>query len=474
MKKHRTMWRILCVIIAILYFSICVQATQIQNNSEQDTVFQEEENIGIDATTTLLGVEKLVDNVQSAVLFEANSNTLMYTWKADAKMRPASFVKILTALIAVEEGNLSDVVTVSESAVSSVPHGAVSADLQAGEQLTLEDLLYCMMVGSANDAAAVIAEHLSGGQAAFVQKMNDYAQGIGCTNTQFTNPHGLHDDQQFTTARDAARILAAAVKNEAFFTIFTAKQHTVAATNKSDLRSMQTGNFLVDPTSKLYYDARVLGGRTGVTEDGKRCLASVADHNGMRLICVVMGTESEYQEDGYSAISIGGYKETTALLDAGSNGFKTAQIIYENQALRQITVASGDSDVIVGPQTSVITILPENVSSENLTFRYSDLPLQAPVQAGQKVSHLQVWNGNMCVAQADLYAMNSVGQINDLLVLQNSGNGNRIVTTILLVAVCIACVAFVALFAVRGVGKLKMFIANRRKNRYHRSHRRSR
>ena len=230
----------------------------------------------------------------------------------------------------------------------------------------------------------------------------------------------------------------------------------------------------MDPTSKLYYDARVLGGRTGVTEDGKRCLASVADHNGMRLICVVMGTESEYQEDGYSAISIGGYKETTDLLDAGSNGFKTAQIIYENQALRQIAVANGDSDVVIGPQTSVITILPENVSSENLTFRYSDLPLQAPVQAGQKVSHLQVWNGNMCVAQADLFAMNSVGQTNDLLVQQGSGDGNRIVTTILLIAVCIVGAACLVLFAVRGVSKIRMLIANRRKNRYHRSHRRSR
>lgn len=467
MKKRGTIWRIMCFMIVVLYLPICVYGTQAATNAEN-------EGLGIDATTTLLGNEKLVDNVQAAALFEANSGTLMYAWKADAKMYPASLVKILTALIAVEEGNLSDVVTVSEGAVSSIPHGAVSADLQTGEQLSLEALLYCMIVGSANDAAAVIAEHISGNQTAFVQKMNDYAQTLGCKNTQFTNPHGLHDEAQYTTARDMARILAAAVENEQFLTIFTTKQHTVAATNKSDIRSLLTGNFLVDSTSKLYYDERVLGGRTGVTEDGRRCLASVSEHNGMRLICIVMGTESEYQEDGYSAISIGGYKETTALLDAGSKGYKTAQIIYENQALRQCEVANGDSVVVMGPKTSVITILPENVSLSDLTFRYNDQALQAPVQAGQKVSDLQVWNGNICVAQADLYAMNAVGQANELLVSEGSDQKGNIVQTVLIVTISVVAVVLVVLFSVRSIRKVRLIAANKRKNRYHRSHRRSR
>lgn len=478
MKKSKLFRRILCILLLLIYIPVCAYATQVSDDVQETpgngAGSLSGENLGIDATATLLGSEKLVDNVQAAILFEANSGTLMYTWKADAKMYPASLVKILTALIAIEKGTPSDIVTVSESAVASVPVGAVSADLVAGEQISLENLLYCMMVGSANDAAAVIAEHISGSQAEFVQLMNVYAQELGCSNTKFTNPHGLHDTEQYTTARDITRIFAEAVKNDFFLTVFTTKEHTIEATNKSERRVLLTGNYLVDSTSKLYYDARVLGGRTGVTEDGRRCLASVAEHNGMRLLCVVMGTESEYQEDGYSAISIGGYRETTTLLDAGSSGFKTAQIIYANQALRQCAVDNGDSIVVMGPQTSVISILPEKVSLTDLTFQYSDIPLKAPVLAGQKVSNVKVFNGNICVAQADLYAMNSVSQAGTVLVSENTGGSNTVFQTVLIVILSIAAFVAVVLLLVRGIGKLRLIAAKKRKNRYHRSHRRSR
>ncbi len=478
MKKCKLFPRIVCFFLAFALIPVCVGATQVTNDIQQPTgqnsTLTFDNSLGIDATTTLLGDDKKVENVQAAALFEANSGTLMYTWKADAKMYPASLVKILTALIALEEGTPSVMVTVSEEAVSSVPADAVSVDLIPGEQLSLIDLVYCMMVGSGNDAAAVIAEHISGSQAAFVAKMNDYAQRLGCANTKFTNPHGLHDDEQYTTARDIIRILAEAAKNELFLEVFTTKEHTVEATNKSDRRSMQTGNFMVDSTSKLYYDPRVLGGRTGVTEDGRRCLATIADHNGMRLLCVVMGTESEYQEDGYSAISIGGYKETTTLLDAGSNGYQTAQIIYANQALRQCEVVNGSNHVVMGPKTSVITILPGNISLENLTFQYSDLTLQAPVSVGDKVSSVRVFNGNICVAQADLYAMNSVERADNLQVIDGSGDGNAVLRTVLVIILSVAVCIVAALFVVRGVGKMRLIAAKKRKNRYHRSHRRSR
>lgn len=428
----------------------------------------------LDANSALLGEIQLVDNVKTAVLFEATSGTLMYAWNADTQMYPASFVKILTALIASERGNLSDTVVVSESAVSAVPYNAVSAELQPGEQLTLEDLLYCLLVGSANDAAVVIAEHISGSHNAFVQEMNMYASALGCTGTNFTNAHGLHDDAQYTTARDAARILNKAIQNDIFKAIFTATKFTVPATNKSEERSLESGNFLRDTTSKLYYDARVIGGRTGVTEDGRRCLAAVAESNGMVLISVVMGAESVYQEDGYSAVSIGGYKETTALLDAGFTGYKSAQVLYANQTLRQYTVANGDCDVIAGPQVSVSTVLPESVSSSDLSFRYSDSQLSAPVEIGQKVSNVEIWHGNMCVAQAELFAMNSVNATTQKPDEDTKRENDQSGLVVLWIVLAIVGTIAVIIISLRIVKKIRIVALKKRSKQYRRSRRRSR
>ena len=183
MKKCKLFMGIVCFFVVLALVPVCAYATQItddvQQPADQNSTVTFDNSLGIDASTTLLGEKKLVDNVQAAAMYEANSGTLMYTWKADAKMYPASLVKILTALIALEEGDPTAVVTVSAESVASVPAGAVSADLVAGEQLSLKDLIYCMIVGSANDAAAVIAEHISGSQAAFVAKMNEYAERLG-------------------------------------------------------------------------------------------------------------------------------------------------------------------------------------------------------------------------------------------------------------------------------------------------------
>ena len=177
-----------------------------------------------------------------------------------------------------ENGDIETVVTVREDVLSTVPYDAVSADLTAGEEMTLGDLIGCMLVGSANDAAAVIAENLAGSQAAFVARMNLRAQELGCTGTQFTNVHGLHDKEQYTTARDIARILAKAVENEAFCDAFGAVYYTVEPTNKADVRYLSTENYMMnDDMDVNYYDTRVTGSRTGVNNDYTRNVASVAE-----------------------------------------------------------------------------------------------------------------------------------------------------------------------------------------------------
>ena len=406
---------IFMVLIYLLINSVAVCATSIEDptvdTEPQETVeayFDTGASRGIDASGALLGTEKLVSNVRAAVLYEANSQTMLYSWNADTQMYPASFVKILTALIAIEEGDLTDQVTVKQSSVDSIPFDAVSAKLVADEVINLKDLLYCLIVGSANDAASVIADHIAGSQQAFVDKMNQYAQKIGCTGTNFVNVHGLHNENQHTTARDSARILDAALKNETFNKIFTTYSYEVSATNKSAARSLASSNSMMDNKSRLYYDGRVKGGRTGITQDGRRIIATVSEKNGMKTIAVVMGSETVYQEDGYSAITVGGYGETSKLLDYCYNAYKAVNILYPNQVLRQISLSSGNNDLAIGPTESLMAVLPHNGNVENLVFRYSDKVFSAPVEKGQYVSDVQVWIDNVCVAQTELFALNGV------------------------------------------------------------------
>ena len=428
----------------------------------------------IDADMALLGTKKIVDNARSVFLYEATSDTLMYMLNQDDKMHPASIVKIMTALLAIESGSLDAKVTVTQSAVASVPYDAVSADLVADEQLTLSELIYCLIVGSANDAAAVIAEHIGGTQSDFVNMMNQRAAELGCTGTQYTNVHGLHDEQQYTTARDAARVLSAALKNETFRSVFTTNSYKVSATNKSEERNLTSGNFLKDATSKLYYDPRVIGGRTGVTGDGRRVIAAAAEQNGMLLISVIMGAESVYQEDGYSAISIGGYKETTTLLNAGFGSYMTAQLLHAGQSLRQLSVPGGNSDLVIGPQTSVSAILPEGITLPQLSFRFTDDVLQFPIVAGQKVSHVQIWHGNMCIAETDLFAMNGVESI---IVQQPSDEQESNVfpwASVIWTVLGAGLGGLLVFVLLRFSGRIKRILYNIRRRKYRRSHRRTR
>ena len=364
-----------------------------------------------DATDSFLGTDQLVKNAKSVFLYELNTQTLMHAWQADDPLPPSSFVKILTAIIAIENGTLDSAVTVTESALTDLPASAVSVDLIANEVLMLEDLLYCLLVGSANDAAVVIAQYVAGSQTAFAEKMNDFAEKLGCTGSHFTNPHGLHDPQQLTTARDTAKILEYAMKNEIFRKIFSATEHTVAATNKSPERYLVTGNYMMSTDEvEIYFDERVTGGRTGVANDSTRSLATVAKSGTMELMCVVMGAASVYEEGGSRIRSFGGYNETKTLLDKGFEGNSAYQILFDGQALLQYDVENADTLLTVGPHANVSTVLPKDVTLADLTLRYSEdgSHLHAPIAAGEKVSSVEILYQGLLLSATDLFAMNDV------------------------------------------------------------------
>ena len=400
---------VFCLLVLYLLCALPVSASQIP-----DDVSVASGSNSLDGQVPILGSQLINGNMKSAILYDVNSDTIMYAYDADEKLPPSSLLKILTALIAIEKGTLTDAVTVQESVLATLDPDAAKVKLAVDEVVTVKDLIYCMMVASGNDAAVVLADHVLGSQDAFVAEMNHYAAELGCLNTNFTNVHGLHDENQYTTARDVARILEKALENQTFCEVFGARYYTVPETNKSAERKLSSQNYLLNNDDDInYYDERVKGSRTAVANDRSRSIASVAEVNDMKLLCIVMGAGSKYEDDGYTVRVYGGYNETKKILDVAFDGYKTAQLLFPNQVLMQKPVMNGNSDVSIGTNSASFSVIPENDLEGGLVYRYvNEKPLTAPIEKGSHVSTLQIWCGNVCVAQTDLFALNRVNTIN--------------------------------------------------------------
>lgn len=429
----------------------------------------------VDAARPLMSNEKLLETSKAVFLFERNSDTLVYAYNADQVIDPAGMPKLMTALITVEEGNLSDIVTVTKKAIDSIGIGTVVAGLVKGEELTLEQLLYLMMVKSANDAAAVIAEHIAGNQQDFVDMMNRRAQEMGCKDTVFTNATGLPDEASGTTARDLCRILDIALENDTFRALFTAKEYTVPATNKSEPREVTTSNLMMLENRKNYYDSRVTGGKTGATKDG-RCLTFTAEGSGMELIGIVMGAVPTYEVENIVIKTYGSFEESKVLLDHALSQFEYRQIFYPQQAVSQHPVVDGSTDVILSPDREMSAVLPVDLDPQQLSWVYGSVSnhIQAPVKAGDVLSTLQVWYQDTCVAQTDLVAMYDVAVKSAAVENEqnqppaNEENGSVVLTVIGIVVGGIVGIAVVVI----GVNAIRNAIKKSRRKRRRKQQRR--
>jgi len=365
----------------------------------------------VDAQVTVSDDGKMLDTAKAVVLYERNSDSMVYTYQPDKQIYPSSMVKLMTVLLALEKANLQDTVRVTMRALSLMEMGSVSAGLVAGEELSLEALLYCTMTASANDAAIVVAEHVGGSEEDFVVMMNQRAAELGMTQTKYTNSHGLHDPGAVTTARDICRLLDYALENETFRAMFNATEYTVPQTNKSEARTIVTTNhFTSKATIKKYYDERLAGGKTGSTNEAGRCLAITAEGEGMELLSIVMGAQPTYEPDGMNLATFGSFEETKELLDYAFEKYSCRQLMYTGQALSQFPVTGGSNHVVTGPAETRYAVLPKDVEAKDMTWIYGDMMgiLSAPVEVGTALSTVQVWYGSKCVAQTDLVAINAV------------------------------------------------------------------
>ena len=255
-------------------------------------------------------------DAKAALLLDLNTGETIYEQDADEILYPASLTKVMTAILAIEKGNLSDVVTASSEALTGLDPDGTTVWLTAGEKMPLEDLLYCMLLASANDACNVVAEHIAGSVSAFVDMMNEKAAELGCTNTHFNNTNGLPDEDHWTTARDLATITQYAIQNPTFWEICTTTAYTVAATNVFDARMLVTTNSMTTTYKYYYYyDPRIQGVKTGFTSAAGRCLIVTAQDGDMRLLSVVLGAPDTTM---YNNVNwYGHYADTAMLLEYG-------------------------------------------------------------------------------------------------------------------------------------------------------------
>jgi len=292
----------------------------------------------------------------SAILMDADSGRILYEQNADKKMLIASTTKILTALVAIGEGNLADTATVSRKAACT--EGS-SMYLKEGERLTLETLLYGLLLSSGNDAAVAIAEHISGSTEAFVSKMNEAAKEIGMQHSSFANPNGLDAEGHYSTARDMALLACAAMDNETLMRIASTRTATVGG------RTMTNHNKL------LSYMSGCIGLKTGYTKAAGRTLVSCAERNGQRLVAVTL-------QDGND------WADHQSLYEYGFSAYSVCRPAVLGQPLGEIPVLNGVKNTATLVAADSFS-WPLAEGEELVTQIVPDTPLMAPIAAGTRV-----------------------------------------------------------------------------------------
>lgn len=501
MKKIKNLCLLLCLIFLIQTVCFPVYAAEETDPSETtvETTSEPEETIDpaeipevefgsasisngcrtINGMSPMAGSERILETAQAAFVYEVNTQTVIYGYNPDAKLYPGSLAKILTALVALENGKLDDPVTFSTQWNASLPLRAQVANLKEGEEVTLGDLLYWMMLESANDAALNIAGYIGGSQEQFVEMMNQKAAAIGCTGSHFTNAHGLDDDEQYTTARDITKIVLAAIQNEDFKTIFGTLEYDMPATNKVEkVREVQTDNHMMyQMILSKFFDERVTGGKTSSTAESGSSLVCTAESKGMSLIIVVMGAERRYYDNG-NVDYYGNFDEMVGLLEYTFPNYKIARVLYPDMALTQLQVQGGECDVVAQPDIAVNSVVPSNCSLDNLIFRYSveGGGLRAPIEIGQKIGTVQVWYRTSCITESEVYAMNSVrSEINSGVTISNAASRDDSNLTgilkflgIALLVIVVPLGSYLAINAARraaAIRKRRRRRANRRRSR---------
>ena len=357
-------------------------------------------------------------DAKAGLLIEADTGEILYEKNAHQENYPASLTKIMTALLvfeAIDEGklSLSDSVTATESAFEGLASDGSTADIVPGETMTVEQLLNCMLIVSANETCNILGEYISGSVEAFVARMNERASELGCEHTHFANATGLHNSQHYTTAWDLYLITREAMKHEKFMEICNSKSYTVPATNMTEKpRELHSTNFLISnwrARGYVYRDAQ--GIKTGSTPEAGYCLISSAVRGSRHMISVVLGAERVTLEDGVT-IQTRSFSETSRMFDWGFDNFARRDILSSADLIQEVPVAlsSEASYVSTHAAEDLSCLLPNNIEPEDLerTVTLKSETVDAPVAAGDVLGTLTLSYKDTVYGETELLALNDV------------------------------------------------------------------
>ncbi|MEA4966278.1 MAG: D-alanyl-D-alanine carboxypeptidase family protein [Oscillospiraceae bacterium] len=316
-----------------------------------------------------------------AVLLDADSGRVLYEKNAEERALIASTTKIMTALLVCEQCNLADRVRIPKAAVGI--EGS-SIYLREGEILTVQDLLYGMMLHSGNDAAMALAIYCGGTEGDFVALMNDKAGLLGLSQTHFANPNGLDNDGNFSTALDLARLAAYAMKNSDFRCTVSCKTVTIGS------RSLRNHNKL------LFRYEGAIGVKTGYTKAAGRILVSAAERSGRQLIAVTINAPDDWNDH-------------TALLDYGFSCYQTTHLVEKGQHLGSVSVVGGTAQTVGIAAAESFSFPMADTETCFVDFQVPEF-LYAPVTAGQDAGTASIRVGETSVGTIPLYFETSVAQ----------------------------------------------------------------
>lgn len=310
-----------------------------------------------------------------AVLMDYQTGKILMQKDMNKKLYPASTTKILTAIIAIENLNLTDSLTASKSAVMAIPSGYSNAGIKAGEVLSVSDLLDMFLIHSANEIGYIFGEQISGSIEKFADLMNQKAIEIGCTNTHFTNPSGIHDINHYSTAYDMALIARYCMNNETFKNIVNKKNCKVSATELyPQERFYKNTNSLLDSSNKRYYYEYATGIKTGFTTQAKNCLIASASKDGLNLIAVMLGAEAT--ENGLS----GRYTDAKNLFNYGFENYEKKEFLQSNSIVKKLKIKNATKD------TKELNLVAKSSLSTIFNINFDTSSLNPIIEINQNIS----------------------------------------------------------------------------------------
>ncbi|MBR6743404.1 MAG: D-alanyl-D-alanine carboxypeptidase [Clostridia bacterium] len=379
---------------------------------------------------------------EAAMLVSLDTGDVLFTKNAQKRMYPASITTLLTAVVVIEsaEDFENGTITYTKSANNLIlGTGSVVLGLKVGEEIAVKDAVAATLVSSCGDAAYALAEHIGGSKEGFAELMNQKAQEIGLTNSHFTNPIGLHDEEHYSTAEDIYILAKYAFSNEFIKKCLSSASYKLGATNMRPEKTIVTSNLMINPNTSVYYKLAVWG-KTGFTDEAGRCLVSIASNQGYNYIAVTLGTATP-----------GGVRyeflDSANMFRWAFNNFEYKSVLAKNTPVAEAKVElSFETDhVTVGLEGGLEALLPKDADSSTIKIkpRLSSDTFKAPIEKGQKMGEADIYYAEEKIGTVNLVATRQV-KANGFLIIARSLKDflTSTVMKIVYVAVALAIIIF--------------------------------